>query len=340
MKKILCTILCLVMVLSTIALFGCQQPTGNNTETTPATTTETLKFGFGLYVTTPSATNATEEKAGQGKVEITAAAVTVDKDGKIVACVLDTAANTVKYTLDGKAVAEESFKTKKELGDAYNMVAYGGATQEWYKQVAAFETLVKGKTLAEVKALVVDGDKGTSDVQAAGCTITINEFVLAIEKAYNSASASNATASDVLTLGVNTEQTCKDATEENDGSNQVETTFVAAVLNAQGKVVAALTDCVQVKFTFSKAGASTFDVNKELKSKKELGANYNMVLYGGAAKEWFEQAAVFEAAVIGKAKADLASMMAEDNYGSADLKAAGCTILVNGFIKAAEKALG
>lgn len=339
MKKLICTLLCLVMVLGTLSLFGCQQPTGNNTETTPATTTETLKFGFGLYVATPSATNATEEKAGQGKVEITAAALTVDKDGKIVACVLDTAANTVKYNTEGKALAEESFKTKKELGDAYNMVAYGGATQEWYKQVAAFENLVKGKTLAEVKALVVDGDKGTSDVTGAGCTITINEFVLAIEKAYNSASASNVTASHVLTLGVHTEQTCKDATEEKEGTNQVETTFVATALD-NGTVVAALTDCVQVKFTFDLTGASTFDATKEIKSKKELGTAYNMVAYGGATKEWFEQAAVFETALVGKKKADLASMMAEDNYGTADLKAAGCTILVNGFVKAAEKALG
>ncbi len=331
MKKLICTLLCLVMVLGTLSLFGCEKPEENNTDP--------LKFGLGVYVATPSATDATEDKDGQGKVEITAATITVDKDGKIVACVLDTAANTIKYTLDGKAVAERGFSTKKELGDNYGMKSEYGSTKEWYEHVAAFENLVKGKTLAEVKALVVDGDKGNSDVMAAGCTITINEFVLAIEKAYNNAKDSNATAANTLKLGVHTEQTCTDATEEKPGSNQVETTFFAAALDADGKAVATSTDCVQVKFTFDNTGASTFDATKEIKTKKELGDSYGMKAYGGSAKEWFEQAAAFEAAVIGKTKADIASLMAEDNYGSADIKAAGCTILVNGFVKAAEKAL-
>jgi hypothetical protein len=34
---------------------------------------------------------------------------------------------------------------------------------------------------------------------------------------------------------------------------------------------------------------------------------------------------------------EIAAMMGEDNYGTADLKNAGCTVLVNGFVKAASK---
>ena len=62
-----------------------------------------------------------------------------------------------------------------------------------------------------------------------------------------------------------------------------------------------------------------------------------MKAYGGAAKEWYEQADAFEALCIGKTADEITALMGEDNYGNADVKAAGCTILVNGFVKAAGK---
>ena len=62
-----------------------------------------------------------------------------------------------------------------------------------------------------------------------------------------------------------------------------------------------------------------------------------MVAYGGAAKEWFEQADAFDAACVGKTAAEIAGLQAEDGKGVADLQAAGCTIYVTGFVKAATK---
>lgn len=325
MKKILCALLGALMLLSVCTLAGCEKEP------------ETLKFGLGVYVNVSKADNATEDVEGQGKVAITAAAVTVDAEGKIVSCVLDTMETTVKYTADGKAVANDSFKTKYEQGADYGMVAYGASAKEWFEQADAFMTLVAGKTLAEVKALVVNGDKGTDEVINAGCTITINDWVLAIEKAYNNAADSAATADTKLKLGMHTEQTCTDATEEKNGSNKVETTAFAAAVDADGKVVVASSDCAQITFTFDAAGASTYDLTKAVATKKEQGANYGMVAYGGATKEWFEQAAAFDAACVGKTASEIAGLMGSDNYGNADLKAAGCTVLVNGFVKAAQK---
>ena len=174
MRKCLAITLCMLLAISMLAMFGCSK-------------SATLKFGAGVYVTAPSTTDATADKEGTGKVDVTGAAVTIDADGKIVACALDTASNTVKFTADGKAVANNEFKTKYELGADYNMVTYGGATKEWFEQADAFEALVAGKTLAEVKALLAEGNKGTDEVINAGCTVMINEFVGAIEKAYNAA---------------------------------------------------------------------------------------------------------------------------------------------------------
>ncbi len=328
MKKFLCVSLSVLMVVSFV---GCKKEA------------ESLKFGMGVYTDVSKASNAEADANGQGRATSTAAVVTVDGAGKIVSCELDTADATVAYTGDGKAVANESFATKYELGDAYNMVAYGGAVQEWYKQADAFEDVVCGKTLDEVKALVAGENKGTEEVINAGCTIMIHEFVKAIEKAYNNAVASEVTAEHTLKLGVSTAQSCKDATEEKDGQNQLETTFLAVAVDADGKVVAATSDCVQVKFTFDATGASTYDLTKAVSSKKEAGANYGMSAYGtdlngdGTVKEWFEQAAAFDAACIGKTGSEIASLMGADNYGNADLQAAGCTILVDGFVKAASK---
>lgn len=334
MKKSLVLLLCLVLAVSAIFV-GCgTEEQGNNPTQAPATT---LKFGMGVYSSTPAVTDATIDKEGTGKLDVTVAAVTVDANGKIVACALDTASNTVKFTAEGKAVANSEFKTKYELGDNYNMVAYGQATQEWYKQADAFEALVAGKTLTEVKALLGEANKGTQDVVNAGCTIMVHEFIGAIEKAYNAAKDSNVTAENTLKVTMATEQTCTDATEEKDGSNKVSTTVFAAALDKDGKVVAAASDCVELAFSFDKAGASTLDTTKAVVSKKEAGTNYGMVAYGNAQKEWFEQATAFDAACVGKTATEIAALMGADGKGVADLQAAGCTIYVSGFVKAASK---
>jgi len=328
MKKLLCVSLSVLMIAS---FAGCKKEA------------ETLKFGMGVYTEVSKASSAEADANGQGKATTNVAVVTVDAAGKIVACELDTLDATVAYTADGKAVANESFATKYELGDAYNMVAYGGAVKEWYQQADAFEDVVCGKTLDEVKALVAGEGKGTEDVINAGCTIAIGEFVQAIEKAYNNAVASDVTAEHTLKLGVSTAQSCKDAAEDANGQNQLDSTFLAVAVDAEGKVVAASSDSVQVKFTFDATGASTYDLTKAVSSKKELGTNYGMSAYGsdlngdGVVKEWNEQAAAFDAACVGKTTAEISSLMGADSYPTADLQTAGCTIAIDGFVKAASK---
>lgn len=324
MKRSLCAFLSILMILSALSFTACGKE-------------ETLKFGLGVFTDVSKASNAEADKDGEGTVAVTGAAVSFDKDGKIVACTLDTLQATVKYTAEGKATANSEFKTKYEQGDAYNMVAYGKAAKEWYAQADAFETVVIGKTVAEVKALVAEGDKGTDAVISAGCTIMIDEFVGAIESASANAVDSNVTKAHSLKLGIAVDQTVADATEEKDGSNQVETTLFACAVDAEGKIVAADTDCVQVKFTFDSKGASTYDLTKKAQSKREQGDAYNMVAYGKAGKEWYAQADAFESLCSGKTPAEVAGFIAEDGKGTADVKAAGCTIYVTGFTKAAAK---
>ncbi|MBQ9163047.1 MAG: hypothetical protein IJX74_07220 [Clostridia bacterium] len=328
MKRIISVTMICAIMLSIFALVGCEPKAA------------TLKLGLGVY-STASATDATEDKDGQGQATVTVAAVLVDDDGKIVKAFVDCADSKVGYTAEGKAVATTSFKTKYESGNDYGMTnpAYGGtATKEWYEQADAFCTLIVGKTSNEVAALVADNAKGTDEVIKAGCTIYVAEFAKAIEKAIAGATVSNATKNDTLKLGVSTAQTTTDANEDKDGTNKIETTVFAAAVNADGKVVAAVSDCVEVTFTFDTAGASTFNAPETLLSKKQKGDDYGMKnpTYGSA-KEWYEHAAAFDAACVGKTANEIEGLMGTDSKGNADLQSAGCTIDVSGFVKAASK---
>ena len=224
MKKIITILMVSVMILTLFAFTGCK------------TEEPTLKLGLGLDISA-SATDATEDKAGQGQATVTAAAVLVDADGKIVKAFIDCADNKVDYTAEGKAVKVESFKTKYESGKDYGMVAYGGSAKEWYEQADAFCALVAGKTVDEVKALVAADTKGTEEVLNAGCTIYVGDFAKAIENAVANAVESEATESSTLKLTAATTQTATDATAEKPGSNKVATTFFAAAVDAEGKVV-------------------------------------------------------------------------------------------------------
>ena len=324
MNKILSALLAVAMIFSAVALSACGSET-------------TLKFGLGVYTNVSAASDATEDKDGEGKVAITVAAVTVDAAGKIVACDIDTIENTVKYTTEGKALANDSFQSKYEKKEAYGMKKYSAVGLEWYEQADAFEKVVCGKTLTEVKALIAEGGKGTDEVMTAGCTITISDFVYAVEKAYNNAADSKATAKSTLKVAVYNEQSLTDATEEKAGKNQVDTTVFAAALDANGKVIAASTDCVQVKFTFDATGASTVDLTKSILTKKELGLNYNMKNSSPVGLEWYEQAANFEALTLGKTVAEIVGLMVDGGMGTDEVKAAGCAIKITGFVKAAEK---
>ncbi len=330
MKIVFSAVLALLMLLSVISLAGCGKA-------------ETLKFGMGIYSYTEEATNADGDTNGEGEAIHTAAAVLLNADGKIVKCVIDTADITVAYTSEGKAVASEEFKTKYELGSDYGMVAYGGAAKEWYEQVDAFVSVVEGKTIDEVKALVADGGKGTEDVITAGCTIGITDFISALENAVKNATDSDATADDTLKLGVVSAAETKDATEEADGSNEVSTTVVAAVLK-DSKVVASSTDVVSAEFTFNAKGESTVAESGALTTKKQAGANYGMASYGtdlngdGTVKEWNEQAAAFDEALKGKTADEISALAVDTGYGVESLQTAGCTINVNDMVKAAVKA--
>ncbi len=335
MKRLLSALLVVMMLVSLVALSACGKKA------------EAVKLGLGVSAAYGTSTNADGETNGKTTLTVTAAAVLLGADGKIVAATIDELATDMAYTAAGKAVAAAELKTKGELGANYGMAAYGtdlnkdGVVKEWNEQIAVFADAVKGKTIDEVKALVANG-YANADIQTAGCTMAVAGYVTALEKAVANAAESAATADATLNVAMVAAQTTADFTEEKAGSVAIETTVNAAAVK-DGKVAAAATDCVAATVEFDAKGAVTSDVKAALTTKKELGTNYGMAAYGadlnkdGTVKEWNEQAAAFDAALAGKNATEIAALESK-GYGVESLQTAGCTIAVADMVKAAVKA--
>lgn len=338
MKRILCMAMAVLMLCSVFMMAGCEA--------------KTVQFGMGMTSAYGTQKDADGDANGSGDFTTTAVAVALDDSGKIVAIDLDSVQVTGGWTAEGTAVETGEVQTKGELGTNYGMSAYGkkadgseGAPLEWNEQADAFEACVTGKTLDEVKAMVgADGYATDEDMITAGCTINVYDFMVALEKAVQNAAASEASAKDTVKLAMVVSTSVKDASEEAEGAVEADVTVVAVAKNEKGAVTASKTDAVQGKMAFDLAGvaAATADVQ----TKGELGTNYGMSAYGkkldgseGAPLEWNEQAAAFDAELVGKTASEISAMVGADGYhGNDDLTSAGCTIGVSDMVNAAAKA--
>lgn len=317
MKKILSLILVLTMICSALVLTSCGA--------------KEAKLGLGV-VTSVEATAATEEKNGDVTADITAAAVLLSADGKILDCDIDALQAQLPFTADGKIVAVNSFSTKRDLKESYGMSTYAKTT-EWYLQADKFEALVIGKTVTEVKALVLSDGFGNDDVVNAGCTIGISDFVSAIAKACESAKNVGSVEGDALAVAITAEydaDSSKDATEEADGVVQAEVSF-AAVSVKDGKVTGAVTDAMNANFKFGTNGEAT--ETSVPKTKGELKEGYGMAAYAQTT-EYYLQAEIFDKECVGKDATGIRGL--SDNN---DLITAGCTIDVLPLVEAVTAAI-
>ena len=344
MKKLIAFLLMAAMVLS-LAACG-KKPTDEtpNTDETPAVETE-YKLGMGVVVNTESS------KTGNAQVDATVAAVVTDADGKIVACRIDVAQN--KMAVEGGVVdTAKTFQTKMELGSAYGMEGKvdnngDGVMLEWDAQTKAFEEFVIGKTAAEVRALELQEANGhqiavDETLLKAGCTIQITDHMEAVAKACEDAKGTSFKTAGEFKLGVSAATTAESSTAaaaDKDGSVQMYTDFGAAVIGADGKILAALTDAIQPKIAINTAG----DIVEAAfaGTKRELGSAYGMEGKvdnngDGVMLEWDAQSKAFSDYAVGKTAADLKAMETQEVNGhfitvDEDLLKAGCTIQFTGM---------
>ncbi|MDD2429396.1 MAG: hypothetical protein PHQ85_07410, partial [Eubacteriales bacterium] len=137
-----------------------------------------------------------------------------------------------------------------------------------------------------------------------------------------------------------------DATDEKNGTAQVNTTVCSLTLDAQGKIRSVTWDVQQTMVQFDARGKVT--VPEEFLTKLEKGDAYNMRGASAIGKEWFEQIEAFAAFAVGKTVEEVMNIPVvardADHTQVPDVEAikASVTITVGDYLaslqKAAEKA--
>ena len=330
MKKLLALILALLMVAAVFA--GCNAK--KDPEAAPEVAEAEYKLGLSLTIA------YADSQEGTVTADANVAAVILDKDGKIVDCAFDVVSMSVAV-VDGyldEGAAEATFNSKYDIGDAYGMVAYGGAIAEWYKQAEAFADFCVGKTAAEVKAIALN-DKGAPSDLTSSCTMGVKDYVAAIAKACEDPAAKTFKAEGDVKVGLTANgkvESAKDS-EADDGAVNYLVTVAASAVDKDGKLAAAIVDGAQPAFTYDDAGVVT--EAKYNGSKRELKDNYGMVAYAGAKAEWYKQAEALENACVGKTADEVKAVAGADGKASGDL-AASCTIYIGGDVANIVVAMG
>lgn len=258
---------------------------------------------------------------GEAKYDVSVVAVTVDDNGIIQSCVIDSIGTSVLFDVSGAIVSDltAAVPTKNELGDAYNMKLYGGAVAEWYEQAAALASFAEGKTVEELRAGAVDETGHAVDADlATTATIYLGGYVAAIEKAAANAQHLGAQSGDELKLAiVSSVDGSKNADAENAGLAELYTS-VAAVTLKDGVITSCFIDAVQAKVNFDATGVVTTDLTAPIATKNELGEDYGMKAWGGAIAEWNEQAASFAAYITGKTPTEVAGIAVDETTKPTD----------------------
>ena len=305
-----------------------------------------VKTGLAVSTNISESASATADAAGVAKYDVTLAAVTVDDNGVIQSCVIDSIPASVNFDATGAITTDltAAIATKNEQGENYGMVAWGGAIAEWDAQVKAVADYAVGKTVEELKNGDIDMTTGKakdgSDLSSSA-TIYLAGYVYAIEAAVNNAQHLGANAGDELVLTtMNKISSSTPATAEAAGNAQLDAD-IAVLTRNNGIITSCYIDSLQAKIAFDTTGAITTDLTAPVQTKNQLGENYGMVAWGGAIAEWDAQAAAFATYITGKTADEVAGIAIDEGTKPADgtdLKSS-VTIAIGGFKALIAKAM-
>jgi len=339
----------------------CTCPTGAHTETQPApvesTPVETthpaesqpvtaegeVKTGVAILASALESKNAGDAD-GEAKYDVSVVAVTVNGDGTITNCIIDSIGTSVLFDVSGTIMSDLTapIATKNELGENYGMKAYAGSQYEWNEQAAALAVYAVGKTVEELKTGAVDETGHAVDADlATTATIYLGGYVDAIENAVFNAQYLGAEIGDELKLAViPAVDSSASADAENAGNAQLDVNAVALTMDGD-TITSCQIDSVQGKVAFDASGVITGGTDGVFATKNMLGEQYGMVAWGGAIAEWNAQAASFAAYVTGKTPAEVASIAVDETTKPTDADlVSSVTIKIGGFQALIAKACG
>lgn len=326
MKKMLVLVLALSLVAFALAGCGGGNVVPPSPDPDPVADSGAVKLGLGVVSSIAKSKNYVaaegdkQEVLAVGQVDTVMAAATFDQDGKVVSVVIDNGQTRVNFDADMKVTNKsDTFTTKVEKGDQYGMKAASSIGKEWYEQIAELENWMVGKTVAEIKAMkVMERDASHLNVPdvpelTSLVTITVEDYIAAVEKAYNNAvdiqDADTLGLGHVISIGKSKDYVAAEGdTKEVLAVAQVDTVMAATAFDKDGKVVGTLIDNAQTRINFDAEGAVTSDKAAVLKTKVESGDGYGMKNASSIGKEWYEQIAELQNWMVGKTVAEIKAM--------------------------------
>lgn len=293
--------------------------------------TQTAAWKTGLGVVT----EATDQDR-VGKIELAAAVVLLDGEGKLESVRLDELEVSVSADGTGHVTLPTDWRTKRQKGEDYPLAAVSSLKKGWTEQADAFADYLTGMTPEEVSLLKLDQDGKATDADLlSSCTIAVDRYRDAVSKACSNAKALGAAKGDTAALGIEAVNGSSDitATDDKDVNAEVDVSIVALTTDADGRVTSAVADMAEPALTVVADGSVT--APDLVKTKLEQGDDYGMRTASALGKEWYEHSEGFCDTLKGKTRAEIAGLSGDD----ADLKAL-CTIDVTDLQKAALDALG
>ena len=336
MKKLISMILCCVMVLAlagcagtTVVVGECTCPPESHNNAVPE---GDLKTGLAIVPSLSKSAAATADANGKVDFDVTVVAVTVDGNGIIRNCVIDSVGATYEFTAAGtvEKVATVEVLSKNQKGDTYGMAKASPIGKEWYQQADALAQFAVDKPVEDVKAGIIGGYATDADL-ATSATIYLGGYVGAIEAAVTNAKVLGADAGQDLKLVI--------TASANIADGKIPLDLDAAALTLDGeKITSCAIDSLQAPVEFDTNGTITSDLTAP-KTKQQKGSEYGMGKISSIGKEWNEQADYFCDFISGKTLTEVATIAVDEGTKTTDVDlATGCTIAIGGFQKLIAKA--
>lgn len=123
---------------------------------------------------------ATADKDAVPRLNVTAAALTVNESGRVTSAICDVAEPSLTVNSKGMVAGDGEVKSNHVLGDDYGMREASALGKEWYEQSDGYASYLKGKTAEEIEKISSDG----SDADLASmCTINTAKMQKAVLRA-------------------------------------------------------------------------------------------------------------------------------------------------------------
>lgn len=301
-----------------------------------------VKTGLAVNTSISRSENAGED-VGLAQINSDIVAVTVDSNGKIANCAIDSAQTRINFSKEGKIITplDKVFVGKQEMGEDYGMIQASSIGKAWYQQANSLADYVIGKTIEEVKGISLNKEGVPAEAElTSSVTMHISNYIEGIEKAVANSSYRGASASDKLGIGViTTIDRSEDATSEEDGIAEAYSTYAAVTVNQEGIITSCIIDASQGSVAFNNNGEITSDLSEVIKTKNEIGDDYGMIVASSIGKEWYEQANSFAQYVVGKTIDEIKGIaLNEEGVPVESELTSSVTIHVGSFLTVIEKA--